>query len=77
MKRKTGTEAEKNRTAERKEFFRGTSATKIKKLRTDARKVIVLSYCQKISDQKDDLVIYLEFFRQADIICFWTACTNF
>ena len=33
---KTGAEAEKNRTAERKEFFRDTSATQIKKLRTDA-----------------------------------------
>jgi hypothetical protein len=31
-KGKTGAEAEKNRTAERKEFFRGTSATQIKKL---------------------------------------------
>ena len=29
---KTGTEAEKNRTAERKEFFRDTSATQIKKI---------------------------------------------
>ena len=32
---------------------------------------------KKNSDQKDDLVIYCEFFRQADRICFWTACTNF
>ena len=31
-KRKTGAEAEKNRTAEKEEFFRGTSATQIKKL---------------------------------------------
>jgi hypothetical protein len=31
-KRKTGAEAEKNRTAEKGEFFRGTSATQIKKL---------------------------------------------
>ena len=31
----------------------------------------------KNADQKDDLVIYPEFFRQADRICFWTACTNF
>src|SRR3954462_11119975 len=32
---------------------------------------------QKNSDKKDDLVIYPDFFRQADIICFWTASTNF
>jgi len=31
-KRKTGAEAEKNRTAEKGEFFRGSSATQIKKL---------------------------------------------
>ena len=31
-KRKTGAEAEKNRTTEKGEFFRGTSATQIKKL---------------------------------------------
>ena len=31
-KRKTGAEAEKNRTIEKGEFFRGTSATQIKKL---------------------------------------------
>ena len=31
-KRKTGADAEKNRTAEKEEFFRGTSATQIKKL---------------------------------------------
>ena len=31
-KRKTGAEAEKNRTPEKEEFFRGTSATQIKKL---------------------------------------------
>ena len=30
-KRKTGAEAEKNRTVEKGEFFRGTSATQIKK----------------------------------------------
>ena len=30
-KRKTGAEAEKNRTTEKGEFFRGTSATHIKK----------------------------------------------
>ena len=35
------------------------------------------AYCQKNSYQKDDLVIYGEFFRQADRICFWTACHNF
>ena len=35
------------------------------------------AYSQKNSDQKDDLVIYGEFFRQADRICFWTACHNF
>ena len=40
-KRKTRAEAEKNRTAERKEFFRGTCATQIKKLLTDAWNVIV------------------------------------
>ena len=33
---KTGTKVEKNITADRKEFFRDTSATQIKKLRTDA-----------------------------------------
>ena len=33
-KRKTGAEAEKNRTVEKGEFFRGTSATQIKKLGT-------------------------------------------
>ena len=32
------------------------------------------AYCQKNSDQKDDLVILGEFFRQADRICSWTAC---
>src|SRR3954469_3399919 len=31
-KRKTGAEGEKNRTTEKGEFFRGTSATQIKKL---------------------------------------------
>ena len=31
-KRKTGAEAEKNITAEKREFFRGTYATQIKKL---------------------------------------------
>ena len=31
-KRKTGAEAEKNKTAEKGEFFLGTSATQIKKL---------------------------------------------
>ena len=31
-KQKIGAEAEKNRTAEKGEFFRGTSATQIKKL---------------------------------------------
>src|SRR3954467_14152971 len=35
VKRKTGAEAEKNRTAERKEFFLGTYETQIKKLRTN------------------------------------------
>src|SRR3954465_2542569 len=35
------------------------------------------AFCQKNSDQKDDLVIYREFSRQADIICFWTVSTNF
>src|SRR4051812_20612484 len=33
--------------------------------------------CKKNSYQKDDLVIYPDFFRQADRICFWTASTNF
>ena len=32
---------------------------------------------QKHSDHKDDVVIYLEFFRQTDRICSWTAYTNF
>ena len=31
-KRKTGAEAEENRTTEKREFFRGTSTTQIKKL---------------------------------------------
>src|SRR3954465_7328276 len=33
--------------------------------------------CQKNSDQKNDLVIYREFSRQDDRICFWTASSNF
>src|SRR3954467_12492867 len=33
--------------------------------------------CQNNSDQKYDLVIYPDFFRQVDRICFWTASTNF
>ena len=32
---------------------------------------------KKNTDRKDELVIYHEIFRQADIICFWTACANF
>ena len=35
------------------------------------------AYCQKHSDQKDDMMIYDEFFREAHRICFWTACHNF
>src|SRR3954462_3533808 len=77
-KRKTGAEAEKNRTTERKEFFRGTSATQIKKTLNRRLKYNCMEHTvKKNSDQKDDLVIYRNFFRQADRICFWTACTNF
>src|SRR3954470_10360740 len=76
-KRKAGAEAEKNRTTERKEFFRGTSATQIKNSKQMPERQLYGAYCQNNSDQKDELVIYREFFRQADIICFWTACHNF
>ena len=34
------------------------------------------AYWQNNSDQKDDLVIYEDFFRQADKIYFWKACHN-
>ena len=44
---KTGAEAEKKRTVERKEFFWGNSATQIKKLRTNAWKIIVWSILSK------------------------------
>ena len=50
-------ESMKNGTAGSKEIFRGTSATRIKKLRTDARKSILWSTLSKKSYQKDDLVI--------------------
>src|ERR1041385_2518989 len=40
-------ESVKNRTAGSKEFFRGTSATRIKKLKTDARNSIVWSTMSK------------------------------
>ena len=67
----------KKRIAGSKEIFRGTSASQIKKLSTEAWKVIVWSMLSKNSDQKYELVIYSNFFRHAARICFWTACTNF
>ena len=77
MKRKTGAEAEKNRTEEKGEFFRGTSATQIKKFEQRLASQLYGACFQKNSDQKDDLVIYREFSRQKDRICFWTASSNF
>ena len=56
-KRKTGAEAEKNRTAERKEFFRGTSVTQIKNSEQTPERQLYGARCQNISDQKDDMVI--------------------
>ena len=67
-----------NRTKESKEFLRNTSATQIKKTSEQMpERQLYGEYCQKYSNQKDDLVIYREFFRQADRICFCSASTNF
>src|ERR1041385_7453134 len=54
-------ESVKNRTAGNREFFRGTSATQIKKLRTYESLKLYRACCQKNSDQKDDLLIYSNF----------------
>ena len=70
-------ESVKNRPEGSKYFFRGTSATQIKNSEQTPESQLYIAYCQKNSDQKDDLVIYDEFFRQADRICFWTAWHNF
>ena len=67
----------KNRTTKIKEFLINTYATQIKKSEQTPERQFYGAYCQKNSGQKDDLVIYEEFFRQADIICFRTTCTNF
>ena len=68
----------KNRIIESKIFVRNTSATQIKKTQNRRLKDNCMEHTFKInSDQKDDLVIYSEFFSQADIICFWTTCHNF
>ena len=76
-KRKTGAEAEKNRTAEKEEFFEVLLQLKSKNFEQRLASQLYVACCQKNSDQKNDLLIYHEFFRQEDRICFWTASTNF
>src|ERR1041385_2498355 len=50
-------ESMKNRTTGSTEFFRGTSATQIKKLRTYEISQLYRACCKK-SDKKDDLIFY-------------------
>ena len=67
----------KNIPAVSKEFFRNTSATQIKNSEHMPERKLYGAFNQNNLDQKDDLVIYEDFFRQADRICFWTTCHNF
>ena len=68
----------KNRTVESKEFLKKYFCNSNKKTQNRCLKYNCMEHTvKKNSDQTDDLVIYREFFRQSDRICFWTACTNF
>ena len=63
-------ESVKNGPAGTKEFFGTLLQLKSKNSEQMEDNQLYGAYCQNNTDQKDDLVIYNEYFRQADIICF-------
>ena len=73
---KRGRICEKQKTGS-KYFFGALLQLKSKTSEHTPETQLYIAYFQKHSDQKDDLVIFGELFRQADIICFWTTCHNF
>ena len=68
----------KNRTTGSKEFFRGTSATQIKKLRTYESSVIFRACCvKKIQLKKMNWEFSVIFPVTRTESVFWTTCHNF
>src|SRR3954463_7751480 len=76
-KEKQGQKLRKTEQQRGKNFLGALLQLKSKNSEQTLERQLYRAYCQNNSDQKDDLVIYSEFFRQGDIICFWTACHNF
>src|SRR4051812_21343397 len=76
-KEKLGQKLRKTEQQRKKNFFEVLLQLKSKNFEHRLARKLYGSCCKNNSDQKDDLVIYREFSRQEDRICFWTASTNF
>src|SRR3954467_1812020 len=76
-KEKPGQKLRKTEQQRKENFFEVLLQLKSKKFEQRLAIQLYGACCQKHTDQKDDLVIYREFSRQEDRICFWTASTNF
>src|SRR3954464_9924299 len=76
-KEKPGQKLRKTEQQRKKNFFEVLMQLKSKNFEQRLASQLYGACFQKKSYQKDDLVIYREFFCQEDIICFWTASSNF